>query len=94
MAAPARIAPGDWIDLGPDRTVPAVVCTIRPGRMEVVYLNEHHQAVHEEACWHWGHWQLVEGRGGSAADKNKRLEPYVKILRAGPAPGDRDDGAG
>lgn len=91
MTLSARIGPGDWIDLGPDRNVPAVVCTIRPGRMEVVYLNEHYQAVHEEACWHRGHWRLVEGCGGAPADKNKRLAPYVKILRAGR--GEQDHGA-
>ncbi len=83
MSAVEHIGPGDWIRVGNEPERDAVVCTIRPGRVEVVYLDDSHKAMHQEVEWRRGLWQFAGKKGGGVpADKDARLEKYVKILRA------------
>lgn len=78
-----RIAPGDWITIGENRHISGVVCNIRPGRIEAVYLNERNKAMHGEVKWTGKCWDFVHKNDpGKPADKDHRLEPYVKILRS------------
>jgi hypothetical protein len=77
-----KIVPGSIVAVGKKEQVRAVVCTIRPKRLEVVYLDASGRALHQEIEWHAGAWQFVAGfQGGVPADKDARLEQYVKILR-------------
>ncbi|MEI6127742.1 MAG: hypothetical protein WCQ99_14445 [Pseudomonadota bacterium] len=83
MESIEKIAPGNWIPIGGKTPVDAVVCTIRPGRIEVVFLNEENKALHGEVKWTSRGWDFVgKDAAGKPADKDQRLEPYVKILRA------------
>lgn len=87
MSSIERTAPGDWIMLGDKNPVEAVVCSIRPGRVEVVFLDEHNKAVHAEAKWSKQGWVLADKDSrGKPADKDPRLERYVGILRSGVHP--------
>ena len=77
-----QIIPGSIVAVGKQEQVRAVVSTIRPRRVEVVYLDAYGKALHQEICWHTGAWEFVGGfQDGLPADKDTRLEPYVKILR-------------
>jgi hypothetical protein len=77
-----QIVPGSVIMVGKNEQTRALVSTIRPGRVEVVYLDISGRAMHQEVIWHKGAWEFIEGaQGGRAADRDARLEPYVKMLR-------------
>ncbi len=78
-----RIAPGDWVSVGEQARVEAVICTLRPKRIEVVYLDEMNKAVHREVAWAAGGWRFAKQSQAKYADKDQRLGSYVKILRAG-----------
>lgn len=78
-----KLGPGSWIPVGGKSPVESVVCTVRPGRIEVVYLNEENKALHAEAKWTSQGWAFLTKNGsGKPADRDQRLEPYIKILRA------------
>jgi len=78
-----QIIPGSIVVVGKKEQVRAVVCTIRPKRVEVVYLDAFGKALHQEIQWHSGTWEFIAGpQGGALADKDMRLEQYVKMLRA------------
>ena len=78
-----QITPKSWITIGPAGSINAVVCTIRPKRIEVVYLNEQGKALHCEVQWARGHWDFADAKNpGKPADKDPRLTDYVKILRS------------
>jgi hypothetical protein len=77
-----QIVPGSIVAVGKKERVRAVVCAIRPKRVEVVYLDVSGRALHQEIKWHAGAWEFVAGlQGGIPADKDARLEQYVKMLR-------------
>lgn len=77
-----QIVPGSIVAVGKKQQVRAVVCTIRPKRVEVVYLDASGKALHQEIQWHTGAWEFISGvQGGVPADKDTRLEQYVKMLR-------------
>jgi len=77
-----QIIPGSIVAVGKEEQIRVVVCTIRPKRVEVVYLDAFGKALHHEIQWHSGVWEFVGGsQGGRPADKDARLEPYVKMLR-------------
>ena len=77
-----QIVPGSNVVVGKKDQVSAVVCTIRPKRVEVVYLDSFGKALHQEIQWSAGCWEFVAGvQGGVAADKDTRLEKYVTMLR-------------
>jgi len=77
-----QIVPGSIIAVGKKEQVRSVVCTIRPKRVEVVYLDESGKALHQEIHWHAGAWEFIAGaQAGVSADKDTRLEQYVKMLR-------------
>ncbi len=83
MAHVSKIAPGDWIKVGKSNDIDAVVCFIRPARIEVVYLDETYKALHKEVQWSGTCWDFTDkGKPAKQADKDPRLEPYIKILRA------------
>ena len=83
MTALSRIAPGDWITIGEKDSREAVVCTIRPGIIEAVYLDEHNKAVHRDVVWSGSYWNFAQKETQPKnADKDPRLQPYVKILRS------------
>ena len=78
-----KISQGGWIKVGKEGQIDAVVCTFRPKRIEVVYLNEMNKAVHREVQWAGRYWDFVNKKSeGKPADKDQRLEKYVKILRS------------
>jgi hypothetical protein len=78
-----KILPGSWIKVGKDGQIDAVVCTIRPRKIEVVYLNEINKAVHKEVQWAARCWNFTDKKSeGKPADKDQRLAKYVKILRS------------
>jgi hypothetical protein len=78
-----KILPGSWIKVGKDGQIDAVVCTIRPRKIEVVYLNEINKAVHKEVQWVVRCWNFTDKKSeGKPADKDQRLAKYVKILRS------------
>ena len=77
-----QIIPGSIIGVGKEEQVRAVVCTIRPKRVEVVYLDANGRALHQEIEWHAGAWEFIAGaQDGAPADKDARLEQYGKQLR-------------
>jgi hypothetical protein len=77
-----QIVPGSLLTVGQDAPVRAIVCTIRPKRVEVVYLDAAGRALHQEIEWRKGAWELISGaQNGHPADRDTRLEPYVKMLR-------------
>jgi hypothetical protein len=77
-----QIVPGSVLTVGKGEQIHAVVSTIRPGRVEVVYLDMSGRALHQEAVWRKGAWEFAEGgQGGRPADRDARLERYVKMLR-------------
>lgn len=83
MSPLSKIAPGDWIKIGKAGEIDAVVCTIRPAHIEVVYLDETFRALHKEVIWVRTHWDFEDRQSPAKhADKEPRLEPYLKILRA------------
>ena len=50
--------------------------------VEVVYLDAYGKALHQDIQWHAGAWVFVgDAQDGRPADKDTRLEPYVKMLR-------------
>ncbi len=78
-----QIVPGSVVEVGEKERVRAVVCTIRPRRVEVVYLDAIGKALHQEVEWHVGTWEFISGaHDGRPADKDTRLDQYVKMLRA------------
>jgi hypothetical protein len=77
-----QIVPGSVIMVGKNEQMRSVVSTIRPGRAEVVYLDQTGRALHQEIEWRKGAWEFLgESHGGRPADRDGRLEPYVKMLR-------------
>lgn len=77
------LCPGSRIAVGKEASVEAVICSIRPKRVEVVYLDPCNRAMHREVEWMGTHWGFVDKDGpAKPADKDLRLEPYVKALRA------------
>lgn len=77
-----QIIPGSIVAVGKQEPIRAVVSTIRPRRVEVVYLDAYGKALHQEIQWHAGAWEFVGGvQDGLPADKDTRLGPYVKMLR-------------
>ena len=77
-----QIILGSIVAVGKKESVQAVVCSIRPKRVEVVYLDAFGKALHQEIHWTGGAWEFVAGvQGGVPADKDARLESYVKKLR-------------
>jgi len=77
-----QIVPGSIIAINGGEPINAVVCTIRPRRAEVVYLDAAGRALHQEIEWRRGTWELLaDARQGRPADKDPRLERYVKVLR-------------
>ena len=77
-----QIVPGSIVAVGKKEQVRAVVCTIRPRRIEVVYLDAIGKALHQEVEWHAGGWEFIaRAQDGRPADKDTRLEQYVKLLR-------------
>ena len=77
-----QIVPGSIVAVDKEEQIRAVVCTIRPKRIEVVYLDAFGKALHQEIEWHAGTWEFIAGvQDGIPADKDARLEQYVKMLR-------------
>ena len=77
-----QIVPGSIVAVGKKERVRAVVCTIRPKRVEVVYLDASGKALHQEISGMPGPGNLLQVlRAGVPADKDMRLEQYVKMLR-------------
>ncbi|MBM4311877.1 MAG: hypothetical protein FJ119_13150 [Deltaproteobacteria bacterium] len=77
-----QIVPGSVIMVGKNEQTRSVVSAIRPGRAEVVYLDQTGRALHQEIEWRKGAWEFLGGsHGGRPADRDGRLEPYVKMLR-------------
>ncbi len=78
-----QIVPGSIVAVGKEEQIRAVVCTIRPKRVEVVYLDAFGKALHQEVQWRVGAWEFTSGvQDGIPADRDTRLEQYVKMLRA------------
>jgi hypothetical protein len=78
-----QIVPGSIVAVGKEEQIRAVVCTIRPKRVEVVYLDAFGKALHQEIQWRAGAWEFIAGaQSGHPADKDTRLEQYMKMLRA------------
>jgi hypothetical protein len=84
-----KVSPGDWIRVGKEGRVDAVVCTVfdelspQGASIEVVYLDGN-KAINEDVKWVGTHWDFaIEGPCGGYADKYSRLQLYVQILRAG-----------
>jgi len=78
-----QIVPGSIVAVGKEEQIRAVVCTIRPKRVEVVYLDAFGKALHQEVQWRVGAWEFIAGvQDGIPADRDMRLEQYVKMLRA------------
>ena len=87
MAERPKIGPGDWIRLGGEGQVRAVVCTVfqdtTMGDCEVVYLDDRNRAINEDARWNGTRWEFAaKGPTGGYADNYPRLSRYVDILRA------------
>lgn len=77
-----QIVSGSVIMIGKNDQTRAVVCSIRPKRVEVVYLDAAGRALHQEIEWRKGVWEFVAARDdGRPADRDTRLEHYVKMLR-------------
>ena len=77
-----QIVPGSVVEVGEKERIRAVVCTIRPKRVEVVYIDAVGKALHQEVEWHAGTWEFVaDAHNGRPADKDTRLDQYVKKLR-------------
>ena len=77
-----QIVSGSIVIVGKEEQVRAVVCTIRPKRVEVVYLDAFGKALHQEIQWHAGVWEFISGAyDGRPADKDTRLDQYVTMLR-------------
>ncbi len=77
-----HIMAGSIVAVGNKEQIRAVVCTIRPRRVEVVYLDASGRALHQEIEWRAGVWEFITGaQDGVSADKDTRLEQYVKMLR-------------
>jgi hypothetical protein len=82
MSPLSKITLGDWIKVGKQGEIEAVVCNIRPAHIEVVYLDEAFRALHKEVIWARTHWDFEDKKSPAKhADKDSRLEPYLKILR-------------
>ncbi len=77
-----QIVPGSIVAVGKEEQIRAVVCSIRPKRVEVVYLDAFGKALHQEIQWHAGAWEFIAGvQAGIPAGRDKRLEQYMKMLR-------------
>lgn len=81
------VLPGNWVTVGPNRAVKAVVCRVYDGvgitgKIEVVYLDSKNQAINEDVKWMDGHWDFCMSSGGYA-DNYSRLQRFVQILREG-----------
>jgi len=84
MAPLTKIGCGDWIKIGRKAEIDAVVCTIRPAHIEVVFLDETFRALHKEVIWDGDHWDFEDKKNpAKPADREQRLAPYVRILRSG-----------
>jgi hypothetical protein len=77
-----QIVPGSIIMIGKNEQTRSIVCSIRPKRVEVVYLDTVGRALHQEIEWRRQGWEFIAARDdGRPADKDARLEQYVKMLR-------------
>jgi len=90
MTEMPKISPGDWIWVGEDGEVRAVVCkvydsiSVAGGNIEVVFLDNRNRAINLDVKWTGNNWEFVfQGDYGGYADRYARLEPYVRILRSG-----------
>jgi hypothetical protein len=82
--ATEHIIEGSRIRIGGQDGIEAVVSDIRPGRIEVVYLDPGGRALHREAVWRRGAWAFDGDDSRAApADGSKRLEARVALLRRG-----------
>ena len=81
------ITPGQWISIGAEGKVDAVVCNVYKNRdvdAEVVYLNDLKKAINEDVVWVDDCWNFAINRVcGGYADNYSRLSGYIKILRKG-----------
>jgi hypothetical protein len=86
MPTKPSIQPGEWIKIGKQGLLKAVVCIVYPpGEYEdgeVVYLDESNNPVNSEVRWTGSYWELVqESDLGEYADRYDRLKPFVQLLR-------------
>ena len=80
------VTPGQWISVGENRVLDAVVCVVRDSRSlcEVVYLDDRNRAINEDVAWTGQSWDFVQpGVRGGYADKYDRLREFVAILHRG-----------
>jgi hypothetical protein len=86
MPTKPSIQPGEWIKIGKQGLLKAVVCIVYPPGeyedCEVVYLDESNHPVNSEVRWTGSYWELVqESDLGGYADRYDRLKPFVQLLR-------------
>ena len=67
-----QIVPGSIVAVGKKEQIRAVVCTIRPKRIEVVYLDAIGKALHQEVEWHAG--------AGSLSQAFRMADQLIRIL--------------
>jgi hypothetical protein len=90
MTEMPKVSPGEWIWIGENGEVPAVVCkvyeriSVAGGNIEVVFLDDRNRAINLDVKWTGNNWEFViQGDYGGYADRYNRLQPYVRILRSG-----------
>ena len=88
MAEKPRVGPGDWITVGKDSGLDAVVSHVykdpENADVEVVYLDRSGKAINEDVVWKEDHWAFkVPGPCGGYADGKTRLGSFVSKLRLG-----------
>ena len=90
MTEMQKVSPGDWIWIGVNDEVHAVVCkvydsiSVAGGNIEVVFLDDRNRAINLDVEWTGNNWEFVtQGDYGGYADGYTRLQPYVRILRPG-----------
>ena len=90
MASKPEIKLNDWITIGEEGRVEAVICKIYERKSvkgrdaEVVYLDDLDRAINEDVKWAETHWKIaIDGPCGGYADKYSRLNGFVSTLRQG-----------
>ena len=90
MADMPEVSLEEWIKVGKEGLVDAVVCRVYPrlsadgGNIEVVYLDQKKKAINEDVKWTGTHWEFaIKAACGGYADNSSRLQRYVEILRRG-----------
>ena len=91
MPTKPSIQPGEWIKIGKQGLLKAVVCIVYPPGeyedCEVVYLDASDNPVNNEVRWTGSYWELVqESDLGGYADRYDRLRPFVQLLRGSTTP--------